>query len=242
VGHVDSDSGPSVFFRLGQLRSGDRASVTLADRTVAVFEVDSVERFAKADFPTLRVYGNLNYAGLRLITCGGTYDSSVHHYTDNIVVYAHLVSSQAPAELAGAPSAAAMVCSAEVRENIARLLALPARPQGRPTWRNHLYTCHYDLPAGPLVLTVHESPDDAAARSYLADRRRSFPRTTPITGLASLGLPGFESPSGVAAFTKDNFTLVVDATQLSGPLGAAGTTRSGFAYALATDVLACCSS
>ena len=39
------------------------------------------------------VYGNLDHAGLRLITCGGPYDTSVHHYTDNIVVYAHLVSS-----------------------------------------------------------------------------------------------------------------------------------------------------
>lgn len=93
VGHVDSDTGPAVFFRLGQLRPGDRASVTLADHRVAVFEVDSVERFKKADFPTLEVYGNLDHAGLRLITCGGRYDNSIHHYVDNIVVYAHLVSS-----------------------------------------------------------------------------------------------------------------------------------------------------
>jgi len=93
VGHVDSNSGPSIFFRLGQLRAGDKVSVTLADHTVAVFSIDSVERFAKSTFPTLRVYGNINHAGLRLITCGGPYDMSIHHYTDNIVVYAHLVSS-----------------------------------------------------------------------------------------------------------------------------------------------------
>lgn len=93
VGHVDSDSGPSIFFRLGQLRAGDRASVTLANGKVAVFEVDSVERFAKSNFPTLRVYGNLDHAGLRLITCGGAYDTSIHHYVDTIVVYAHLVTS-----------------------------------------------------------------------------------------------------------------------------------------------------
>lgn len=94
VGHVDSGSGPSIFFRLGQLRAGETVSVTLADHTVAIFEIDSVERFAKADFPTLRVYGNIDHAGLRLITCGGPYDVSIQHYTDNIVVYAHLVSSR----------------------------------------------------------------------------------------------------------------------------------------------------
>lgn len=238
VGHVDSDSGPSVFFRLGKLRPGDRASVTRADHTVAVFEVDSVERFAKADFPTLRVYGNLDYAGLRLITCGGPYDTSVHHYTDNIVVYAHLVSSH-PADV---PSAAAMVCSAELGHSIAALLGLPATPRGRPTWTGRLYTCRYDLPAGRLVLTVQESADDAAAENYLAAQRRSFPHARPVTGLASLGLPAFETPAGITAFAKDNFTLVVDASHLSGPLGKRGSTPGDFAYAVATDVLACWSS
>lgn len=93
VGHVDSAAGPSIFFKLGDLRPGQQVSVTLADHTVATFQIDSVERYAKAAFPTLQVYGNINHAGLRLITCGGAYDASTGHYVDNIVVYAHLVSS-----------------------------------------------------------------------------------------------------------------------------------------------------
>lgn len=92
VGHLDSArSGPSVFYRLGELRSGDAISVSRSDGTVAVFAVQEVRRFGKADFPTALVYGNTDHAALRLITCGGPFDRASGHYRDNIVVTASLV-------------------------------------------------------------------------------------------------------------------------------------------------------
>lgn len=93
LGHVDSSDGPSVFYRLGEMRPGDEVSVTREDGTVAVFTVDRVEQYAKAEFPSLAVYGNTDNSQLRLITCGGVFDRSIGHYVDNIVVYASLVSS-----------------------------------------------------------------------------------------------------------------------------------------------------
>jgi hypothetical protein len=91
LGHVDSAAnGPSVFYRLGELRAGDRISVTRADGTVARFVVDEVKRFPKDAFPTELVYGDLDHAGLRLLTCGGEFDDVSGHYLDNIVVFATL--------------------------------------------------------------------------------------------------------------------------------------------------------
>ena len=93
VGHVDSaKSGPSVFWRLGTLRPKDRVRVTRADGSVAVFVVDDVRVFRKKKFPTELVYGNTDHAALRLITCGGPFDSA-GHYRDNVVVLASLVAS-----------------------------------------------------------------------------------------------------------------------------------------------------
>jgi Sortase domain len=93
-GHVDSAAqGPSVFFRLGALRPGDRVYVARADRSVATFTVNGVRRYAKDAFPTSLVYGNTNHAALRLITCGGAFDGSTGHYVDNIVVFAHLTAT-----------------------------------------------------------------------------------------------------------------------------------------------------
>jgi sortase (surface protein transpeptidase) len=96
LGHVDStEYGPGVFFRLGDLRPGDTLTVARTDRIAATFRVDRVVSYPKNQFPTLEVYGNTSDAELRLITCGGAYDSSARSYLDNIVVYASLVSSSA---------------------------------------------------------------------------------------------------------------------------------------------------
>jgi hypothetical protein len=57
----------------------------------AVFKIDSVEEVAKDHFPTLKVYGDLPYAGIRLVTCGGRFNQATGHYVDNIVAYGHLV-------------------------------------------------------------------------------------------------------------------------------------------------------
>lgn len=94
AGHVDSAGrGPSVFFGLAGLRSGDVVRVARSDGTVAVFAVDAVRRYAKAQFPTQLVYGNTTNAVLRLITCGGTFDRKLGSYRDNIVVSATLVAT-----------------------------------------------------------------------------------------------------------------------------------------------------
>ena len=94
TGHVDSAAdGPSVFYRLGGLHQGDSVRISRTDGSVAVFTVDAVRRYSKAAFPTQLVYGNTNYAALRLITCGGPFDTATGHYADNIVVLASLTSS-----------------------------------------------------------------------------------------------------------------------------------------------------
>jgi hypothetical protein len=64
-----------------------------ADDTVAVFRVTRVARFAKSRFPTRAVFGAVDHAGLRLITCGGYFDESRRRYRDNVVVFATLTSS-----------------------------------------------------------------------------------------------------------------------------------------------------
>jgi hypothetical protein len=88
VGHIDSESGPGVFYRLPELRSGNDVFVKRADGTTAEFRVTSVQTYLKDQFPTGQVYGPTPDAELRLITCGGAFDSATGHYLSNIVVYA----------------------------------------------------------------------------------------------------------------------------------------------------------
>ena len=78
-------------FRLGALHHGDNIAVIRADHSIATFRVDIVAEYPKDAFPTMAVYGDTATAQLRLITCGGTFDSAARSYNDNIVVYASLV-------------------------------------------------------------------------------------------------------------------------------------------------------
>ena len=88
VGHVDSTTGPSVFFNLRYLVPGDSIFVVEADRRTVPFTVTWVQEASKTAFPTQAVYGHVPYPALRLVTCGGPFDSATGHYQDNVIVYA----------------------------------------------------------------------------------------------------------------------------------------------------------
>jgi sortase (surface protein transpeptidase) len=93
AGHVDSTSGPAVFYRLGRLRRGASVDIRRADRSMVRFRVEGVERWPKDRFPTRRVYRRTARSTLRLITCGGSFDTATGHYRDNVIVYATRVSA-----------------------------------------------------------------------------------------------------------------------------------------------------
>lgn len=93
TGHVDNYLGPAVFFYLENLQPGQIVSVTREDGTVVKFRVERVALFDQQNFPTAEVYGNIDYPGLRLITCGGTFSALTGHYSHNTVVYATYIAS-----------------------------------------------------------------------------------------------------------------------------------------------------
>lgn len=95
AGHVDSQAGPAVFFRLRLLRPGQLVYIRRADNSLAVFRVMAVQLYPKTQFPTAAVYDPVPDSQLRLITCGGTFDSTTGHYLSNVVVSATLESGQA---------------------------------------------------------------------------------------------------------------------------------------------------
>ena len=86
AGHVDSTTGPAVFFELKSLKAGDTVTVGLSSGKSVEFQVMVVQHYPKNEFPTAEVYGARPDPELRLITCGGSFAAG--HYLDNVVVYA----------------------------------------------------------------------------------------------------------------------------------------------------------
>ncbi|GAB3583419.1 hypothetical protein GCM10027579_14400 [Calidifontibacter terrae] len=132
-----------------------------------------------------------------------------------------------------------MVCGEEIDARLQTMLALPTAPHGSSSWRDGLFTCTYRLSNGPLVLTVRVLDSPAAARTAFNDQRAKAPGAKKIRGLASLGLPSYETDGGLVGFAKDNFAFRADAHAMREPIGKAAMTRSAFAYSISATVLAC---
>jgi sortase (surface protein transpeptidase) len=92
AGHVHWSGVPAVFAHLADLRRGDRVIVSLSDGTTVIFAVDRVATYAKTQFPTKLVYGDIAYPGLRVITCGG-FDPVAKAYEANVIVFATRVAT-----------------------------------------------------------------------------------------------------------------------------------------------------
>jgi Sortase domain len=88
VGHVDSRTGPAVFYRLSQLRLGDEILVGQPNGTTTRFLVGRLERHPKTALPTTRIWPKTTRPLLRLITCAGSFDHTTGHYRDNLILFA----------------------------------------------------------------------------------------------------------------------------------------------------------
>lgn len=91
AGHIDSLTGPDVFFGLAQLRPGDEIVVQHADGSASIFTVYNLETTDKDALPVDRIFDHPDRPELRLVTCGGEFDRRARSYTSNVIVYAHLV-------------------------------------------------------------------------------------------------------------------------------------------------------
>lgn len=132
-----------------------------------------------------------------------------------------------------------MICGQGTKDDISSILALKAAPHTVDNWAERIYTCTYHLADGPLVISVKESTDPAAARNYFDSLQGELDGATPIKGLANLGFAAAQTDNGSVIFLKDSSTLYVDATQLPAGVGPQKVARTDFAYQVSTTILAC---
>lgn len=90
VAHVDGPNGPDVFARLDELTEGDEIVVATSQRTER-FVVTRSEQYPKDQLPAAKIWNDTTEPALRLVTCGGSFDTTRRSYRDNIIVWAEPV-------------------------------------------------------------------------------------------------------------------------------------------------------
>jgi Sortase domain len=91
--HVSWNHTTGPFNRLGRAEIGERLEVDAGDGTTRVYQVVERTMYPKDGLPQWRIWRTTGPETLVLITCGGSYNSSIRRYRDNIVVYAVPIAS-----------------------------------------------------------------------------------------------------------------------------------------------------
>ena len=138
------------------------------------------------------------------------------------------------------PSASAkMICSDEIAGAVQRNVSISTVPARHASWANQTYTCNYALAGGGLTLSVKDLASMSAGEVWFRGLRTRLVDPSAIKGMANLGFPAFETPTGDVVFLKDAKTLWVDAAQVPPSLIPPGSSRTGVAYGIAAAVIAC---
>lgn len=86
--HVDYAHVPGVFFRLAQVRVGDRVQVQGVDGSRSRWRVVRTVTTPKQRLPVAELTRADGPPTLVLVTCGGSFDAAKHSYRANVIVTA----------------------------------------------------------------------------------------------------------------------------------------------------------
>lgn len=90
AGHIDSLTGPAVFYKLDQLKKGDEVVVKDADGKSLTFIVTQTKRYPRKDAPIDEIFGFSYGSRLNLITCTGEFNRKAKTHEERLVVYTEL--------------------------------------------------------------------------------------------------------------------------------------------------------
>lgn len=95
AGHVDSLTGPAVFYELQNVKIGEQVTVTDKDGRKMVFEIKEKVSYETDEAPIEEIFGPSDKRMINLITCTGDFNRSIGSHEERLVVSAELVSDSA---------------------------------------------------------------------------------------------------------------------------------------------------
>lgn len=88
AGHLDSKTGPAIFYRLRELDAGDDIWIVLDDGSERRFIVAKTAVYPVDGAPLGQIFGPTAGRHLNLITCDGSFDRVSQQYNERLVIFA----------------------------------------------------------------------------------------------------------------------------------------------------------
>ncbi|WP_033540990.1 class F sortase [Planococcus sp. CAU13] len=92
AGHVDSLTGPAIFYHLAKVEPGETVIVTDKDGREMVFKINDKTSYPTDEAPIADIFGASEGRMINLITCTGTFNRDTGSHEERLVVTAELVS------------------------------------------------------------------------------------------------------------------------------------------------------
>ena len=93
AGHVDSKTGPAIFYKLEDLDKGDEVIVKDNDGKTLTFIVTGKEKYDRKNAPVDKIFDYSYGSKLNLITCTGNFNRDEGTHEERLVVYTELKNS-----------------------------------------------------------------------------------------------------------------------------------------------------
>lgn len=92
AGHVDSYTGPAIFYHLSNVEPGEKVIITDVDGREMVFQINEKTSYPTNEAPIADIFGASDGRMINLITCTGTFDLDTGSHEERLVVTAELIS------------------------------------------------------------------------------------------------------------------------------------------------------
>jgi len=91
AGHLDSDTGPAVFWNLKDLKVGEEVSILMDTGKTLRFRVTKAQVYHAEEAPIHEIFGPSDSKRLNLITCDGAFDAETKSYDLRLVVFTEMI-------------------------------------------------------------------------------------------------------------------------------------------------------
>src|SRR5690606_29971503 len=92
AGHVDSLTGPAIFYHLAKVEPGEMVTLTDADGREIVFKITNKTSYPTDEAPIAENFGAADGRMINLTTCTGTFYRDIGSHEERLVVTAELIS------------------------------------------------------------------------------------------------------------------------------------------------------